>query len=93
MPPAALQPDGVDTILNNYIAAARTNREEAMRAWSRNCDLYARYFAGLGNVHGPEELFAAHADFLIATAEEITHGITGGRLSGRRPASSAGAKS
>jgi hypothetical protein len=82
MAQAAPQPDGVDTMLNNLIARSRSNREEAIRAWSHGCNLYARYFSGLGKAHGPEDVLAANADFLLAASEEMSNGFIDRRLKG-----------
>jgi hypothetical protein len=84
----APQTDGIDGMMNNVIAAARSNREEMMQAWSRGCDMYVRYFEGLAKAQGPEDLFATSADFALSAAEEMSHGMTNRRLNGAATADS-----
>jgi len=61
--------NGVDTFMNTLVEASRGGQDQAMEAWGRGCDLYARYFAALAKAQGPEGLLAANADFVTGGME------------------------
>jgi hypothetical protein len=69
MSEAATQPNGPDALIKGLVAATRGGQDEAIQAWSRGCELYARYFATLAKAKGPEGLFAANADFMTGAME------------------------
>lgn len=80
MSEAAIQPNGADALIKGLVAATRGSQDEAIQAWSRGCELYARYFSTLAKAKGPEGLFAANADFVTGAMEAFAKSAAAQRL-------------
>lgn len=79
-------PNGVDTFMNSLVEASRGSQAQAVEAWARGCDLYARYFAALAEARGPEGLLAANADFVAGGMEAFARSASAvQRLNGSSP--------
>lgn len=66
------QPESADTLVSSLVAATQGGREEALQAWARGCDVYARYFAALSRADGPAAILAAQTGLLTDSVDVLT---------------------
>jgi len=86
MPKTIPEADGIDSMMADLVEVARQSRDEAIEAWARGCDVYARYFAALAKSHDAEGVLSANAELMTAGMEALAKGAaTVQRLNGATP--------
>lgn len=80
MAKSAQAPNGADTIFGALLTTVHDGQDTITRAWSQNCDLYARYFAALSRAHGPEDLLAANAQLMLGGMDAVTRAASSPRV-------------